>query len=436
MNRNLRLTIIAGVAVATIALGACSKIKPVTAPAVTSGSADFSVIAAIGTSVTSGFESGGLVEAHQLKAFPLAFAHQVGATFTYPGISPDGFPALLRLVSIVGPVINNSGRVEGTELYRSQTAAFNNLGVTGSILFDVTSNSLYGRNPTFTGKFFDYVMRGRAGTLLTEALSLNPTFVILEEGSNEVLGPALTGGGTPAATPAQYAGLLTATLNALAPSTSSRKVAIFNIPDVTSIPYFTTISPRLDPTGACRVLGQSGPLADGDFVLLTAGPYLAAGTGVPAPCGGNGSALPDTTYLLAANAASIQATIDAYNAAIDTVALRDNVVKVDFNAVLDRAATTGIAIQGQVYTNKFLTGGLFGLDGIHPNDLGQGVLCNALIDAVNAKFGARVPRVNLADFATATSSRAVPVGANGFPQVDGLGAYLGAMRQLPRTPPR
>ena len=435
MNRNLRLTMIAGVAVA-IALGACSKIKPVNAPAVKSGSADFSVVAAIGTSVTSGFQSGGLVDAHQRMAFPAAFAHQVGASFTYPGISPDGFPALLRLVSLVGPVINNNGRVDGTELNRAQTAAFNNMGVTGSVLFDITNNSLYGRNPTFTGRFFDFVMRGRAGTVLSEVLSLNPTFVTLEEGSNEVLGPALTGGGTPAATPAQYAGLLTATLNALAPATSSRKVAIFNVPSVTEIPYFTTISPRLDPTGACRVLGQGGPLADGDLVLLTAGPLLATGTGVPMPCGGNGNPLPDTTYLLASEAASIQSAIDAYNAAIDTVSLRDNVVKVDFNAVLEQAATPGFAFQGQIYTNKFVTGGYFGLDGIHPTDFGQGVLCNALIDAVDAKFGSRIPHVNLADFATATSSRAGPAGGGGFPQVTGNGEYLRALRNLPRTPAR
>ncbi len=428
MNRNPRWTIIAA---AAIGLGACSKIKAVNAPAVTSGGADFSVIAAIGTSVTSGFESGGLVEAHQLKAFPAAFARQVGATFTYPGISPDGFPALLRLVSLNGPVINNTGRVDGTELYRGQTAAFNNMGVTGSILYDVTNNSLYGRNPTFTGRFFDFVMRGRPGTVLSEALSLNPTFVTLEEGANEVLGPASIGSGTPATSPAQYAALLSGTMSALAPATSSRKVALFNVPNIASIPYFATISPRLDPAGNCHVLGQGGPLADGDLVLLTAGPLLATGTGVPVPCGGNGNPLPDTTYLLAAEAASIQSAIDAYNAAIDSVSLRDNVVKVDFRAVLEQAATTGIKIQGQVYTNAFVKGGLFGLDGIHPNDLGQGILCNALIDAVDAKFGSRIPHLNLADYATATSSRAGPADARGIPQITGSPDPFASLRRVP-----
>jgi len=387
--------------------------------------------------VTSGFESGGLVEAHQLKAFPMAFARQVGASFTYPGITADGFPALLRLVSLVGPVIDNNGRTDGTELYRSQTAAFNNMGVTGSVLPDVTSNAFYGRNPTFTARFFDFVMRGRSGTILSEVLSLSPTFVTFEEGLNEVFGPASQGSGTSVLTPGQYAALLTATMNALAPASSSRKVAILNIPDVASLPYFSTISPRLDPTGACRVLGQGGPLADGDLVLLTAGPLLAAGIGVPAPCGGAGTALPDTTYLLAAEAASIQGAIDGYNAAIDTVGLRANVVKVDFHALLARAATTGFVIQGQVYTNAFVKGGMFSLDGIHPTDLSHGIIANALIEAVNAKFGARVPLVNLADYATLTSSRARPSEVRlTIPQVTGTPDPFAALRTVGslRTP--
>ena len=63
-----------------------------------------------------------------------------------------------------------------------------------------------------------------------------------------------------------------------------------------------------------------------------------------------------------------------------------------------------------------MIGGLFGLDGVHPTDLGYAFMCNTLIDAVNAKFGARIPSLNLAAYATATSSRLIPAyGHDGFP---------------------
>ena len=112
-------------------------------------------------------------------------------------------------------------------------------------------------------------------------------------------------------------------------------------------------------------------------------------------------------------------------------------VKVDFHALLARAATTGFVIQGQVYTNAFVKGGMFSLDGIHPTDLSHGIIANALIEAVNAKFGARVPLVNLADYATLTSSRARPSEVRlSIPQVTGTPDPFAALRTVGslRTP--
>ena len=74
-------------------------------------------------------------------------------------------------------------------------------------------------------------------------------------------------------------------------------------------------------------------------------------------------------------------------------------------------------------------GGLLSLDGVHPNDLAHGLLCNVLIDAVNATFGARVPHVDLSALATASSSRARPAAVQGrpLPRIEGLGNGLAVL---------
>ena len=99
MNRKIRLY----AAVTLVALfvagcsGPCSTIKPINAPAATGGNADFTTYVALGTSISAGGQSGGLVETHQAQAFPALFAHQAGASaFTCDRVSPDGIPPLLQ----------------------------------------------------------------------------------------------------------------------------------------------------------------------------------------------------------------------------------------------------------------------------------------------------------------------------------------------------
>src|SRR6266850_2207833 len=422
MNRILRNLVIG---LAALALAGCSKHKAINAPAATSGSASFGVVASIGTSVSAGYESGGLVVHHQQKAFPYAFAMQVGASYAIPSVSADGLPPLLEVKSLAGPVIDNTGRTPGTLTNFPWPVPYNNMSVPGAILNDVTSDARYGSAP------FSFIARPslQLGSILDQVAKLTPTFVTFEMGANEVLGPASQGSGAPIMSVVAFGGLLGATLDSLAALIPNADVAIFTVPDITSLPFFTTISPRLDPTGFCRVLGPGpAPLADNDLVLLTAGALLHGGHGVPGPCGGLGDALPASVVLPAASVASIQTAVDGYNTAIRTEAAARGYALVDLNGLLKQGASTGFEFQGQTYTSAFLVGGLFSLDGVHPTDFAHGVICNALIEAVNAKFGAHVPLLNLADWATVTAARARPAGIErGFPVIENPDAVYGAL---------
>jgi len=81
-------------------------------------------------------------------------------------------------------------------------------------------------------------------------------------------------------------------------------------------------------------------------------------------------------------------------------AVSRNAALVDLDALLHEVATTGIHYGSAVYTGEFVTGGVFGLDGIHPTDLGYAIMANAMIDAVNEKFGASIRHVDLGTVAT------------------------------------
>jgi hypothetical protein len=147
------------------------------------------------------------------------------------------------------------------------------------------------------------------------------------------------------------------------------------------------------------------------------------------PVPGNGIGLPDSVTLVSAEITSLRNATDAYNAAIATEASTRGAALVDLAGLLRTASTSGIEIQGSIYTSEFITGGLFSLDGVHPNDLAQAVLCNALIDACNQRFGSGIPHANLGEAMTDRADRALParIETAGAPLVNDAAAALPAM---------
>lgn len=436
-------------------LSGCSDMKAVNAPAPKPGNADYSTYVALGTSISAGWESGGLVDRHQRQAFPVLFAAAAGsAKFDVPTVNGDGLPALMRLVSIGPPlIITNAGRVNGVGTNLPLPSPYHNMAVPYGLLVDVTDTTRYQLQPPFVPPYrpamFTLIQRGR-GSLLAQIatqMSPKPTFISFEFGSNEVLGPTSRGSGTVSPDAAQFAALLKGTLDAIQASLPGVKMALFTVPDVTTIPLVTTLpavalgangrpisplTPLIGPGSVPLVPGQ-------DFVLLTAGPLLAAGMGYPVgttsylsggPVPGNGFALPDSVVFSAAEAASVGAAVNGYNAAIVSEAAARGFAVVDLHGLLLTARASGFTVQGTQYTSAFLSGGLFSLDGVHPSDLAHGILANALIDAVNATYGSQIQHVNLSNSLTARADRAGRLPGEGvavpatFEGASGVGALF------------
>lgn len=140
-----------------------------------------------------------------------------------------------------------------------------------------------------------------------------------------------------------------------------------------------------------------------DLITLSAGAVLGSCVG------GNATAIIGTSVPLADQFVLIPSEIQAiltrtaeFNAVIKAAADNSNnrLALADVNAVFAKLITDRLQIiDGVAVSPSFAPPtGVFSEDGVHPNNRGSAYLANVFIDAINAKFGATVPRANLSKF--------------------------------------
>lgn len=453
-NKIFTLALLAGVILFT----ACEDRTDLTAPGKPStGSADFTTMVSIGNSLTAGFESNALYESAQEYGYTNQIAKQVGANFVQPLISDPGIAGRLEISNVVienggiKTVVINSNANLGTPLNSTYAAPFNNLGIPGAILYDlIDTTDFAAKSAARNNPFFQIVLRNQAfgKSVVQQALKLNPTFVTLWIGNNDVLGYATSGGtkGTDATfskpTEAAVFGFLyNSVATALTDPTGKRKVVTATIPDVSAIPFFTTVGPQvgyaisqaklLNPaimglfyqkTGETIASGLATPedlLSNKVLVTLTSSSYAAligqatdkfytdnnipipAGIDVTKPFGLHPqNPWPNAFILDLDEQAIVSAAVSAFNTTINTVASANGWGVVDVNKIFKdiktRETTTGPTyFDGVPFSTKFLSGNLFSLDGVHPSNQGYAVIANEFIKVINTKFNASIPLVNV-----------------------------------------
>ena len=401
-------------AVLALALGLLLSGALAPARAQDTGSADFSRFVAVGDSLGAGFVSGGLVRGAQDDSVPALVALQAtGQTISQPLVSEPGIPPLLQLQNlsplVVAPLPGLGSPVA--------PPPYQNLSVPGFRIGDALRNLR--RGPTDLATFI--LAAQTPTTQIQHALAQNPTFALVWLGNNDVLAAATSGRvieGITLTPVAQFQADLTAIVGAL--QAAGADVALANLPDVTSIPYVTTIPPVLvDPVTQQPILGPGGqpiailgpddePLAPNDFVLLPASAALAQGIGVPDFAGGTNVGLPDELVLSAAEAAAIQDRVNAFNGIIRTTATQTGSSLADINGLLRQANAGGFNIGGITFTADYITGGSFSLDGVHPSPLGYAVAANEFIRSINATYDADIPPVDLFPFVFGDDASAIP----------------------------
>ena len=260
---------------------------------------------------------------------------------------------------------------------------------------------------TAAGGYHDLVLRGQ-GSQVAQATALAPTFVTLWIGNNDVLGAVVRGRAVDGVTMTPVASFKSAYEQvASALVATGAFVIAANLPDVTSIPFATTLAAVVtDPlTGApvlvdgrpVPLLGPTGPLPSGSLVTLAASMLLSQGIGIPSAQGGTGLPLPDEVVLDPAEVAAIRDRVNALNHVIRETCLAAGFALLDVHALMHELTTRGREVGGVTLSGAFLTGGVFSYDGVHLTDLGYAVVANEWIAVINAN-GGRVPLVDLGPF--------------------------------------
>ena len=171
---------------------------------------------------------------------------------------------------------------------------------------------------------------------------------------------------------------------------------IGTLPDVASSSFLIPTKElaallKMDPA----VIGPPLGIGRGDYVTLYAFDAIQGilSGAIPGP-------LPGNLVVTAAEAATIKAANNRFNRVILETAIRYGIPVADIRGLLNDIHDNGIVIGGQRLNTRFL-GGIFSLDGFHPTNTGYGITANEFIKTINLFYGARIPRVNLAEIKAA-----------------------------------
>jgi lysophospholipase L1-like esterase len=374
---------------------------------------DLSRYVALGDSGSAGFVSGSLMNFYQQRAFPALLAEQAGVSgFELPTVSEPGIPPILELVHLVpSPVIAPVAPFEESGLPTNALfpGIYNNLAVPGATLYDMlfTTGDIYNLIAgNFDDPMHDLILRNGINTALEQGIGLQPTFVTVWIGLNDILPTALTG--TPiegvTMTPVEsFEMLYNNAIGALMTNTSA-DIVLINLPDITTMPFSTSVAPfvEIPGMGIVPLMGTNGPLSPDSLVTLPGGSLIAMGYGLP-----GGPPLPEDLnfitqepgYVLRpGEVETIDDRVAAFNQIIDDVADAYGLPVLDMNtAFAEIVAGDGPIFGGVELTADFLLGGIFSYDGIHPQRIGQALIAGQLIDLINAEYGADIPQLNMAE---------------------------------------
>ncbi len=479
-------------------LSACSaEFDSAVSNAGSSGDADFSKFVAIGDSLTAGYADGALYLAGQENSYPAILAQQFarvgGGTFEQPLVS-DNLGGLLfggmenpnfanRLVlNATDPENPSPEPIAGTpttEVFSALTGMFNNMGVPGAKSYHLGAPG-YGDPagvvavPATANPYYARFATSAATTVITDAAAQAPSFYVLWIGNNDILSYATAGGdgvdqtgnfdpttyGSDDITdPVVFGGTYTQLVGAMTLANPNVQGVLVNIPEVSSIPFFTTVPYNAVPldqatadalnagfaaynAGVASLLGvisadevqqrtitysagqnpvliEDEDLTDltgfnaglinmrqataEDLIVLTASTKIGelANPADPTTAWGVSVPLEDADVLIPSEVAAIETARTAYNVAILATADADpNLVFYDAAADLQALSEEGISFGTGQIDDIYATGGGFSLDGVHPTARGYAVVANGIIDVINTGFNASVPKVDPGTYTT------------------------------------
>ena len=359
---------------------------------------NFKTTVFLGDSLTAGYQSGSLEDVLQVHGWAPLVAAQAAFNITQPLIAPPGAPAVLQLTSLGPPptITQTSGTTIGRD---NPTVQPTDLAVPGAEVNDVL-NTVPLVIPTTGQEIITQLVLGYPGlatgfasSQAESAAQAKPTTIFLWIGNNDALVADETGMPASMTSVADFTTQYKQLLVYLTSKTTAHLV-IGNIPDVTLVPYLTPATLILGEYSAitgipAATLSAMLGIVPGDKVNPTGLGEISKILG-----GKQKGPIDDAGVLSAAEIATVQAQVVAYNQVISTEATAAGATLVDINALFAQTAANGVAVNGFTANFSFL-GGLFSLDGVHPTNTGYALVANKFIDTMNSADSTTIADVSL-----------------------------------------
>jgi len=202
---------------------------------------------------------------------------------------------------------------------------------------------------------------------------------------------------------------------------SGAKGVVATIPDVTSIPYFNTVTvgaivagvqkenPSVQGIYINALVSTSGityapRLATANDLIVLTFPTSMIGQPVSTPYGSLPYGLTpytpiDNQYVLDANEVALtREHVISFNNTIKSVAASKGLAVFDAYTFLNNVKQYGLEVDGIGLSSTFVSGGLFSLDGVHLTPRGYAIVANQFINAINAKYGSNIPLADVAAY--------------------------------------
>lgn len=374
--------------------------------------------AALGNSITAGFQSAGISDSVQRRSYAQLLAAAMGTSFNYPRLNGRGCPP---------PFTNNvlQTRVGGAtsstcDLRVTVNGLLNSVAVPGNAVGTLLSN--FGGSPSQFDPLKTLFLGGRTELELME--ELHPTFVSLWIGNNDVLGAFIStsnAGDTTQITPvAQFTAQFDSVADVIAAS-NPKGVVMISVANVTAIPFASSAAiyyclknggcPAPLPAQDARLAGiptftVNANCSPAGVGLTTLVPWVIALRRVDSAVGGAPKTIDCSdgpSVISGAEITAMATAITAYNAHIAEVAEERGWAYWDINPALQAERQGATNPTGRIpafpdvngaFANprtSVLFGPLFSLDGVHPSSTAHRLVADSVAATINRVYGTSLP---------------------------------------------
>ena len=393
---------------AVVFLTACPRDEPEPGP---KGGRAFERYVSIGTSISEGWQSDGVVYSTQVNAWPALLARQAMVQFGTPQIQGPGCnPPLIAPLQLTRRLVGSATTpsTQCAPLYPGIDLPQNNVAISGATTA-MALNRAAVANPANTRDSLYSRTLAVGQTQVTAMLAQDPTFVSVELGANEVLGAATSGIVAPGVTFVPYAAWEPDYVKVIdSVKKTGARALLVTVPLVASIPSMRTgaaVWAVRQQFAAFNVAVnadcETGPGSTN--IIFTAqlalrkvafGRQRAAQGAGPEPL--SCTDVPGTSdfILTPADTMLLNGVVRQMNVRIAELANANGYALLDANEVLGFivGARAPYNLVAQLSCN-IPYGQYISLDGVHPSNQGHILITNAAIEAVNEKYDFEIPTI-------------------------------------------